>query len=84
MYPLMYIQTLQNPKKYPKSETLLAQVTGKGHTQPVETSKFYFYLLLIDGAFIFGWVVLYVSNFTILFTAEAIFGLGPLEKLNIF
>lgn len=47
-------------------------------------TRFNFYLLLTDGAFIFGWVVLDVSNFTTLFISEAIFDLGPLEKLNIF
>lgn len=50
----------------------------------MENTKFDFYLLLTDGAFIFGWVVLDVSNFTTLFISEAIFDLGPLEKLNIF
>lgn len=67
-----------------KSETYLVQVIGRRHTQTMENTKFDFYLLLTDGAFIFGWVVLDVSNFTTLFISEAIFDLGPLEKLNIF
>lgn len=50
----------------------------------MKNTRFNFYLLLTDGAFTFGWVVLDVSNFTTLFLSEAIFDLGPLEKLNIF
>lgn len=71
-------------KVYPKSETRLAQVIGRRHTQTMENTRFNFYLLLTDGAFILGWVVLDVSNFTTLFISEAIFDPGPLEKLNIF
>lgn len=50
----------------------------------MKNTRFNFYLLLTDGAFMFSWVVLDVSNFTTLFISEAIFDLGPLEKLNIF
>lgn len=50
----------------------------------MENTRFDFYLLLTDGAFIFDWVVLDISNFTTLFISETIFDLGPLEKLNIF
>lgn len=50
----------------------------------MENTRFNFYLLLTDGAFVFGWVVLDVSNFITLFISEAIFDLGLLEKLNIF
>lgn len=50
----------------------------------MENTRFNFYLLLTDGAFVFGWIVLDVSNFITLFISEAIFDLGLLEKLNIF